>query len=115
MALGPIMSGLWLVLIFCIEIGLRLYPAVDSGIQVWNAVEVNKIAGKGGTKYPAPVFESYEKLQGVFRREEAIQTVLYQPPKNFSELSYELQQGICGWRSDCDEQSVLLTYINDEA
>ena len=115
MALGPIMSGLWLVLIFCIEIGLRLYPAVDSGIQVWNAVEVNKIAGKGGIKYPAPVFESYEKLQEVFRREEAIHAVLYQPPKNFSELSFELQQGICGWRSDCDKQSVLLTYINDEA
>ena len=115
MALGPIMSGLWLVLMFCIEMGLRLYPAVDSGIQVWNAVEVNKIAGKGGIKYPAPVFESYEKLQEVFRREEAINAVLYQPPKNFSELSFELRRGICGWRSDCDEQSVLLTYINDEA
>ena len=82
MALGPVMSGLWLMLIFCIDMGLRLYPAVDSGIQVWNAVEVNKIAGNGGMKYPEPVLESYEKLQEVFRREEAIHAVLFRTSFN---------------------------------
>ena len=75
--LASFFKSLWICLIFFTEMGLRLIPVVDSGIQVWNAVEVNKIAAEGGMKYPEPILDSYEKLQRVFNREKAVQAVLY--------------------------------------
>ena len=75
--LASFFKGLWLGLLFCTEMGLRLFPVVDSGIQVWNAVEVNKIAAEGGMKYPEPILDSYDKLQRFFNREKAVQAVLY--------------------------------------
>ena len=57
--------------------GLRLFPVVDTGIQVWNAVEVNKIAAEGGMKYPEPILDSYQKFERFLNREKAVQAVLY--------------------------------------
>ena len=53
--LASFFKGLWICLVFFTEMGLRLFPLVDTGIQVWNAVEVNKIAAEGGMKYPEPI------------------------------------------------------------
>ena len=115
MALGPGVSGLWLMLMFCIEMSLRLYPAVDSGIQIWNAVEVNKTAGEGGMEYPAPVFESYEKLQAVFRREDALHAVLYQPPKTSFVFQVPTSAGNLVLEKLDDDEQLALANIKDEA
>ena len=71
-------KGLWICLVFLTEMGLRLFPLVDTGIQVWNAVEVNKIAAEGGMKYPEPILDSYQKFERFLNREKAVQAVLYQ-------------------------------------